>query len=146
MGEELKALIFEKYRSANIWSHLCLFGNKLLTNYLEDAAVHNQSIREKKTDNQHDNDKIARINENSEKIKMSSFKWKTGVILILLDSLLSEKHIPDVKKKRQMIAKLYDNLTKCVEVENKDVRKRIMLVFQQYIKPLVAQWDETLEW
>ncbi|ETO15509.1 hypothetical protein RFI_21855, partial [Reticulomyxa filosa] len=116
---ELKTLIFEKHRSLNIWNRFYQFGNQLLKDYVFDCTQ------------QCNSDTPLATNE--------SIPWKSAVVLLLLDSLLNDQCITDNVQRMQILRKLYDNVVKCVEVENKDIRKRIVTLFSRFFRPFISQ-------
>ncbi|ETO11172.1 hypothetical protein RFI_26202 [Reticulomyxa filosa] len=135
--DELKNQIFDRHRSTHLWDRFFEFTNQLLTDYFHDSNEYylNKNKSEAATGTSNAN---AEAHEENESI---SIRWKTGVILTLLDSLLSDKCVKDNTQRIQILEKLYDNVVKCVEVENKEIRKRIVILFSQHIKPFVFQGE-----
>merc|ERR1712154_133042 len=64
-------------------------------------------------------------------------RWKTGVIILLLDSILNDDLWQNSEEQQQFILNLYDYLILCIAIDNREIRQRISRLFGGCIKQML---------
>merc|ERR1712154_79114 len=64
-------------------------------------------------------------------------RWKTGVIILLLDSILNDELWQNSEEQQQFILNLYDYLILCIAIDNREIRQRISRLFGGCIKQML---------
>ena len=64
-------------------------------------------------------------------------RWKTGVIIMLLDCILNDELWQNGEEQHQFILNLYDYLILCIAIDNREIRKRISRLFGGCIKTML---------
>eukprot|EP01083_Nonionella_stella_P173092 595988_1 len=66
-------------------------------------------------------------------------RWKTGVIVMLLDSILDDSLWQNQKEQEQFVLNLYDYLILCIAIDNREIRQRISKLFGHTIKNMLVK-------
>merc|ERR1712129_644328 len=80
----------------------------------------------------------------SEGLDATSLRWKTGVLIKLLDAILDDALWADgdgdgdgEHEQLQLIRNLYDYLILCIAIDNREVRQRVSKLFGGVIRRMV---------
>lgn len=85
----------------------------------------------------------------SEGLDATSLRWKTGVLIKLLDAILEDALWADgdgdgdgEHEQLQLIRNLYDYLILCIAIDNREVRQRVSKLFGGVIRRMVFDVKE----